>query len=220
MHLASQKGDPKQGHLAISDLRRRGWTRALVARFLPEPDLCGANPHNPFGNQMRLYLVSRIEGAEATAEYVAAQAIAEGRRQISRRAVEIRRIKSLDYARTVEITLPQRSLAQVLLAAMSHYNQCAPEYRDGECLATTKSDLGFLARITVNYLRHCVGYLEEDMTDLFAMPGRVQAFLVLHRRVLAAITFAYPVFEDECLIQLEYLVANREDCNDLQRELR
>ena len=159
---------------------------------------------------MRLYHASRVTAAEISPEYLAASVRAETRRRTSLRVAEARRLRSLLFARSVDISLPDRPLWHVLLAAMTHYNLLAPEYRSGECRATTKSDLIFLARITVDYLRHTFGYLEEEMTDLYGQPGRVRAFLILHRRILATITFAYPELEDECLVQLEHLVTNRE----------
>jgi len=202
----------KRGHLAVSDLRRRGWTHALVSRFLAEPDAGGVNPYHPSSHQMKLYVVERVLEMEASDAFAAAMAAAEARRKKSLLVVESRRAKSFECARTIAISLPQRTLIEVLLAAMSHYNDMASEYRHGERLATTQSPPEFIARIAVNYLRHSLGYLEEEMTELYGQPGRAMAFLVFHRRVLTAITFEYPELEDECLRQLADLSARRDEC--------
>lgn len=151
-------------------------------------------------------------------DFASAMAVAEARRKKSLHAIETRRIRAVDFARGIEITLPSRTLPDVLLAAMSHYNAMASEYRDGERLATTRSAPEFIARIAVNYLRHTLGYLEEGMTDLFGKPGRAMAFLMFHRRVLTAITFEHPELEDECLIQLELLAARQDAPGNLQEE--
>jgi len=167
---------------------------------------------------MKLYRVERVLEMEASNDFASAMAAAEVRRKKSLRAIEARRIRSVDYARAIEITLPSRTLQEVLLAAMSHYNEMASEYRDGERLATTRSAPEFIARIAVSYLRHTLGYLEEAMTDLFGQPGRAMAFLMFHRRVLTAITFEHPELEDECLNQLEQLATRRDPAGNPQVE--
>jgi hypothetical protein len=58
---------PKQpDHFGRPTLRERGWTDALIARFLPEPDLLAPNPHYRCGAPRKLYLIARVEAVEAT----------------------------------------------------------------------------------------------------------------------------------------------------------
>ena len=63
-----------------SDLKRRGWTDAMVRQFLVEPDKLDRNPHHPRAAPMRLYALARVLEAESTDEYREAREAADRRR--------------------------------------------------------------------------------------------------------------------------------------------
>ncbi|GIV96718.1 MAG: hypothetical protein KatS3mg057_1375 [Herpetosiphonaceae bacterium] len=59
--------------LTLAHLKKRGWTPALITRFLPEPDSIKQNPYYRRGAPMRLYQQARVEAIEATPEFREAQ---------------------------------------------------------------------------------------------------------------------------------------------------
>ena len=79
--VASEEGVQETEELIKhSDLKRRGWTDAMVQQFLVEPDKLVPNPHYPKSAPMRLYAVARVEEAESTDEYREAREAADRRR--------------------------------------------------------------------------------------------------------------------------------------------
>jgi hypothetical protein len=69
----------------------RGWTDALIKRFLGDPDELAVNPNYSSGPRMRLYDIDRVMAVEATkdcqialAQKAASRAKAKGSRQAGR----------------------------------------------------------------------------------------------------------------------------------------
>jgi hypothetical protein len=52
-----------------TQLKERGWTEALVKKFLDPPDATRPNPHSKSAAPMRLYTASRVEAAESCEEW-------------------------------------------------------------------------------------------------------------------------------------------------------
>src|SRR6516225_10037486 len=51
--------------LSLAQLRKRGWTEALVAQFLPDCQSTMTNPHYKTGPRIKLYPVARVAVIEA-----------------------------------------------------------------------------------------------------------------------------------------------------------
>ena len=97
---------PREPMLTKTTLRERGWTGALLRRFLPEPDEEKVNPHYKCAAPMQLYLVTRVEAAEGTAEFKAMQEKLASRRAGARKSVETKRKKTEAYVATVCFDVP------------------------------------------------------------------------------------------------------------------
>jgi hypothetical protein len=69
-----------EGYLAISGLRERGWTDAMVREYLGEPDTTRPNPRYWGAAPMKLYLAERAEAAETSPGWAARKALAARRR--------------------------------------------------------------------------------------------------------------------------------------------
>ncbi|MDI2132124.1 hypothetical protein [Yinghuangia seranimata] len=65
-------------------LRRRGWTEAGIGRFLGVADAQAPNPVFRSAHPMRLFDLARVEGVEATEEWLAWRAESEQRRNGAR----------------------------------------------------------------------------------------------------------------------------------------
>ena len=68
-------------YLAVSHLKQRGWTDGLIVRFLGQPDELRRNPHGRADSKTRLYLLNRVEQAEASHEFGEARNARKSRRK-------------------------------------------------------------------------------------------------------------------------------------------
>jgi hypothetical protein len=49
----------------MRQLKQRGWTAALIKKFLDPPDATRPNPHYKSAAPMRLYMATRVEAVES-----------------------------------------------------------------------------------------------------------------------------------------------------------
>jgi hypothetical protein len=80
----------------VSHLMERGWTYALIRRFLGDPDQVMRNPHHPTRARTRLYDAHRVRQAEASAEFRAAQDRRKGKRDVAQKAPPTKTRKSAE----------------------------------------------------------------------------------------------------------------------------
>ena len=73
------------GMVTARDLRGRGWTAAVISRFMPKPDVTETNPHYALSQPMRFYEPARVQALGAMPEVAAALGLAATR---SARAVQ------------------------------------------------------------------------------------------------------------------------------------
>jgi hypothetical protein len=111
---------------------------------------------------MRLYSRQRVEETENTEEWIDEHNCTERRRAIAAKATATKKANLLAQLDDVEITVPHLSIETLTTRACNHYNERKflfsiyrknSRYADYD-IATPQSRSEFLARITVNYLRH------------------------------------------------------------------
>lgn len=199
-------------HLSLAGLKDRGWTPALIQRFLGEPDETAPNPHYRTAAPMRLYLVSRVEACEQTEAWQTARATTQQRQQ---RAVAVAAgQREAVLARVAALTIAVQDVEPDALthAACRHYNRRQEDWEEGRhdrgqfdnqprLPASPDSDPAFLARITVNYLRHQGTSYERQLEQLFGKVGADAGRARVKKRVLEAIAEAYPHLASECARQ-------------------
>ena len=105
-----------------STLKKRGWTEALIARFLAEPDKECDNPHYKCDPPMKLYRLKRVGRAEASVRFKALQPIIKGRKAAAAKAVLTKIERLRQYVATVVIVVPERSREELLLVGRKHFN--------------------------------------------------------------------------------------------------
>ena len=90
--------------LGVSQLKERGWTRALIATFLGQPDYTSrcATGGRPAG----LYLSRRVLDVEATGAFSRAVSAARGKAESAQAAASDRRLDLLRYASLIELPAP------------------------------------------------------------------------------------------------------------------
>lgn len=202
--------------LSVSDLCRRGWTPALVRRFLGPPDMTATNPHCAHAAPMRLYAPMRVEMMEWSRAFEQAKIVSSARRDSARRAAARRREEAIAWAESIPVWVRPTPLAHVVHDAVAHYNAVASAQDDLFRADAVHDDPAILARITVAHLRHCLAHYDELLTDLYGCPGRDVAYATLKRRVLDAIAAAYPPLADECAAQAAQIVLHTA-CDDEMR---
>ena len=73
-------------------LKERGWTEAMIRDLLGEPDLLTDNPHYKTAAPRRLWLLRKVEAAEASPEFAARRERAVRACDAAARAVETKKI--------------------------------------------------------------------------------------------------------------------------------
>jgi nucleosome binding factor SPN SPT16 subunit len=184
-------------YVTVSELRKRGWTDALISRFLGEPDDRRQNPHYRSGPPMKLYNTHRVVQAEATAEYRAAQDARKGRREAAQKALATKKRRIAENVASVKIEVPQIAKDELIRSACQSYNSGGR----GDSWARESSDPKFLERICVNYLRHRLTKYETHLQEIAGKVGVRDAYLEVKGKVLAAIAEQYDWLGDECLLQ-------------------
>jgi len=200
-------------HVGTGVLADRGWTPAAIRRFLGEPDRTAPNPVYRSKAPMRLYLLERVEQAEATPEWVQWRQAADRRVAAGRKAAEARRQATVAEVEALRIRVPVMAWSQLALEAVRHRNDVNFEWaaRRGELAdpATVAGvDEATLRRWAVNYLRHARTVYDAALDGLYARVGRAEATELVRSRVFAAIAEAYPVLAGE----VERQVAERAAC--------
>jgi hypothetical protein len=184
--------------LAVSQIKARGWTDALIARFLGDPDGLRPNPHYRSGPPMKLYKWQRVEQAEASTEFREAQDARKKRRDAAQKALATKKQKIADYLENVKVEVPQLPREKLIRLACDNYNASRPERKSDAPLATEHSDPVFLERICVNYLRHCLTKYETHLDEIAGKVGARDAYLDIKTKVLEEIAAEYDWLWDEC----------------------
>src|SRR5262249_49184446 len=70
------------------ELRERGWTDALVKRFLPENDDVRDNPYSKKAGLMRLYKKETVQAIENMDEFAAAKIKPARQKEFAKKAVK------------------------------------------------------------------------------------------------------------------------------------
>jgi len=204
----------RDAYCSVPDLRKRGWTPALIARFLPTPDDTWPNPHYRKAAPMKAYLADRVSAIEQSPEFAALRARAEARKRASARGVGTKRAKLAEWVAGLTIPVPVLDRDVLIREACEYYNargdrRPARRWGDpgaeeewGEAYvwrpASPGSDPWFLNRIVVNYLRHRLTDYEAVLRRTVGKVGRRAAYAAIKGKVLGAIAGAYPWLAEAC----------------------
>lgn len=183
-----------------SKLVERGWTDALVTKFLPEPDQTKSNPRYRSAAPMKLYLKERVEKIEATEQFKEAKEKSGSRRLSAQKAVESKMAKTMEYVdKAVKVKVPRMSQEQLVARACRHYNDwnIGRDNWSGN-LATKDSDVLFLHRICVNFLRHEMTEYDDHLDEVRGKVGTGDAYLAIRKKVFDVIAEVYPWLASEC----------------------
>lgn len=193
--------------LRTSQLRERGWTKAMIRSLLGPPDEEAVNPVFKSKVPMALYDLERVVRVEASADFRDMANAARRRVVAGMKAAEKLRRQAIAWAQNVAVNV--RRVDDLLGMAVRHYNDRGmarylagrgpPDWQP----ATTASEAGFLARIQVNYVRHVLTRYEELLDERYGRVGVDGARFIVRTRVYEAIAQAYPHLAVECRRQAE-----------------
>src|SRR5258706_7669125 len=110
--------------MTAGELRRHGWTGALIRRFAGPADHLAVNPHHLGGPAMRLYERARIEAVEAEALFIEARQAA-GRRQDAAKKGQATKADNAAASAAEDIAapvLPPAPREELIAAAVRWFN--------------------------------------------------------------------------------------------------
>ena len=165
-------------HATKTDLKSRGWTDAMVARLLGDPDFV---KNLGRGKVAHLYDLSRVVAAEGTDDFRELRAKATTRSAAGRAAAEARAVKLLEYVQSCPINLERYSMAEISRAISA-----------ARGLRRSDVDSQVWDRWCVNALRHEATQYDAILTEIEGRPGITPAYIALKNRVLTEIARAYP----------------------------
>jgi hypothetical protein len=198
----------KQGlYISKSGLKYRGWTDKAISTFLPTHDKEAKNPHYSKSSPMRLYLTLRVEEIEKSREYKQFIDGNKSRVNGASKAVSTKKNRLLNEVLGWDISLKYKPVEVVIQDAIRSYNSFHEDllierghnYTD----ASPSSNTEFLNRITVNHIRHNLSYYDEKLERLFGKVGKMEAYIILNKKIYAKIGDMHPALAAECKRQLD-----------------
>lgn len=177
------------------ELHTRGWTRALIKRFLKEPDV--HKPH-PLGalQPMPRYERSRVHAAEAKAAWKAARAAARVHSKAKSLGANAQRAQELEAVQKTSIhvaVVPLNDAREMAIEAHRERLKTAGSVAHHPTWEAD-ADADTVKRITVEYIRQKHTEYDDSLKGLVAGGARVE----LRKRVYAAIGTAYPDLAATC----------------------
>lgn len=184
-----------------AELRERGWTPAMIARLLGEPDLKVRNPYYRAGFPMRLFRRARVDLLETTPEFATLRSIGAAHSERAKAAAARRADQLLETARAYQPKLPERmDYHRLVRSAIQHYND-ENEHRGK--FAELGSDVTFLARIAWNHFRHHLTDWDTTWEGFARKPGVRRAYVAAATSLAAHVCDAFPELQQAAQAWLE-----------------
>lgn len=195
--LQAEDTMPAEGTLDINQLRDRGWTRQMVARFLGVPDARRPATRGGGGRPAELFRISRVRDAERMVAFSLARRTALERSSLARRSQQERRASLMRFASSLELTLPDRDIEAV-----------AQSVRADE-IPSLAGDLANKKNRAVRLLLSILADSSRRLDVFHGQPGIKDARTLLLKRKLALIASRYPALADSCdCVNLEQVQEN------------
>jgi hypothetical protein len=202
-----QNSKVEEEYLSRGKLKERGWTDRIIKNFMPLCDKEKKNPYYASAYPMKLYLLERVKQIENTDKFKKEFTKSQPRKKASKRAVETKLKKIRDYIKNLKIIVKKMPINLIQKKAIKDYNDFkeAIEIERGDIdyqRATINSDILFLNRICVNYIRHNLTIYENELEKIFGKVGSKEAYRLLNEKIYSVISSTYPTLSDECSNQL------------------
>lgn len=201
-------------YLSTQELEKRGWTKGLIKKFLPEPD--DVEHFKRYGCRY-FYSIKKVEETERSDKFRALQEKALKKRTAGKLSAEKRRneyLRFLSFKMLVRVrVLDEETLLDRAISAYNSHRRMRDWQRfergqiddyelENRRDAGTDSDPAFLERITVNYIRHRLTRYDALLESLPGQQAQEEAARIIQTRVFEAIIAEYPAHRDECERQM------------------
>ncbi len=204
-----------------------GFTKALIAKLLPEPKLVD-NPHCKKAAPMRLFNKQDVLDAMELEEFRLALEKREKRKIAAAKATEtktnnlIDKMSNLGKGIYIEV-IPDTELVDRVLENnksrilyrlenqvdylerkeyWDEYDEAVKELEDFEFHRPNEETLN---RWIINYIRHNLLKYDEALLKLRGQTGKQDGYIELKKQILYKIAITYPKYADECRRQAEEL---------------
>ena len=191
-----------------SELIAEGWTKALIAKFLPEPELRD-NPHYKCAAPMKIWSREVVEAAMQAEGYAEAKARSDKRKASAKKAVKTKIVKLDEYIdkcllnAQIEV-IPIDELRERTLQKKQEWYDYQALLRDqwSDERSVDFANESTVKRWMVNYVRHNLTEYEDTLYRLKGKIGRKDVYYKLHDGIIKKIANTYPMLSDACEDQL------------------
>jgi len=194
-------------YLNLTELKKKGWTKGEIDKFLGAPDATKTNPMYRSAAPVKLYCRKRVAKIESSKKFkdqrLKNKSKREKLKEATKKRMDDKRLDLIVWIELLDINVPRMSEESLYKKACFHYNNMWSDRGEYDKFASPKSDKQFLNRISVNYLRHCCTKYEETLESMFGKIGNKEGYKLLKVRTLEAIGVMYPYLRDECVRQEE-----------------
>lgn len=198
--------------IAQTTIIEMGWTKALIAKFLPEPTL-KPNPHYKKAAPMKLWRESDVMEIMETPEFIEAMEKAAKRKAAAGKAVQTKvnilaqEMERVTASLNVKI-VPEESLANRAISAKNLWNEEKANMRNDwfYCpIIASDVDKATLDRWVVNYIRHHLVKYDKALGRMDGRVGKYDIYPDMKKAVLRKIAEVYPSYAEECQRQIDEL---------------
>ncbi len=197
MDKEQQKTEKK---LTQTDILERGWTKGMIAKFLPEPTLA----HNTHCRQhpIKLWEVMKVEEIEKTEEFRDAIEKVKKRRNAGYKAASTKRkaLEKVFEAAKQEINIPH--IEDAVLREMVYQERRELNNTRGDESVPETADEDTMQRWIVNYMRHNFFNYDETLCTNKGKVGIYDCYSDYKKAILMNIAEIYPKYADECNRQM------------------
>lgn len=198
--------------IAQTTIIEMGWTKTLIAKFLPEPTL-KPNPYYKKAAPMKLWRESDVMEIMETPEFIEAMEKAEKRKAAAGKAVQTKvnilaqEMERVTASLDVKI-VPEESLVNRAISTKNLWKQeKANIHNDLFYCPITASDVdkATLDRWVVNYIRHHLVKYDKALGRMDGRVGKYDIYPDMKKAVLRKIAVVYPSYAEECQRQIDEL---------------
>lgn len=206
-------------YISKAGLKGRGWTEAMVSRFLPECDREVRNPHYACSGKMKLYSISRVQDIEASEEFSNAVGEANRRRERMIQAKKEKRQAFQNFCSNSDLGIPLMGRDDVLDAALATYNGLMDDLLtvfghggtpEGYKPLTRDADPVFLASLSWSYLRSQAKDFRSRIIKNYGTKMVDEALAIIGSRISLKIDMLHPWIKETVQHQDRYLFIDTE----------
>ena len=201
------KEEEREKLFSTPELRERGWTPSMIKKLMPLHDNEQRNPKYRCAAPMKLYSKTKVYAYERgnrwkTMHEKSLKRIENGKKS-SRKALTTKIDNTLKKYENIEFEVPKDIPKEKLERdALRSYNDLHSERSDSFLwVKRSEVDDDFIARITVNYIRHQLTEYDSVIEIPRQHVGVNEARCLIKGKVLDSIAVAYPYLAGECVDQ-------------------